>query len=371
MTAVTLEEAKRQADRDQAKARARRGDPKIIDHEDRRTKPNGAAQSAPAVIEARETVPQEAHFMWFPRIPAGMITLIGGRGGHGKGLVCASITASVTTREPYPDGTESGLPRHVLWAETEDPINQVLVPRIIAAGVDRQNLSFATPEIMAGLDLRRFIRERGTRLIVLSPLLSFLKDLTNMNDEMAVRGVLGLLQDSIADSDCALLGIVHPSKKADLAAVERLLGSVAFTNFVRSVMLVGPEGEKEDRLFRMVHAKSNLAISAGDLLYHPFDAGATTPSQYVKLRWEVPDSDVDADTLFDRRKQAGNSSAPSAGEWLVSYLKEHGESLRQEVINAGDLAGYKENALRKAQERNNRIASRQIEFHGPYHWRLT
>jgi AAA domain len=365
---VPLEEARRAPRRGGRKRAANGGgDPfDVIDHADREVK-----APAPRVIEATEASPTEAHFMWFPRIPAGMITLIGGRGGHGKGLVCASITASVTTRMAYPDGTDSGLPRHVLWGETEDPIEQVLLPRVIAAGADRQNLSFATPGIMAGLDLPRFVRERGTRLIVLSPLLSFMTELENMNDEMGVRGALGCLQDSIAGTDCALLGIVHPSKKADLAAVERLLGSVAFTNFVRSVLLVAPEGEKADRMFRMVHAKSNLAIAAGDLLYHPFDAGAAPPSQYVKLRWEVPDADVDADALFDRRKQAGNGSAPSAGEWLVEYLKEHGETMRQEVINAGEIVGHKEHALRKAQERNKKIASRQIEFHGPYHWRLT
>jgi AAA domain len=243
------------------------------------------------------------------------------------------------------------------------------VPRLIASGADRARLWFADRACFAGLDLRAYILANGIRLIVLSPCVSFLA-LTDINSELGVREVLEKLQAAIEGTGCAVLGICHLNKKADLAAIERLLGSVAFSNFVRCVLLVAPENV-EDRTFRLVHAKHNLSWKGDDLLFTPKHVGEDPRDQFVKLEWSRPAANVDAEALFDRKTKANGNAHPSAGQWLVAYLEEHGETLRADLVTAAEKEGFTENAIRKAQERNPRVQSRQDGWQGPYKWSLS
>jgi hypothetical protein len=332
-------------------------------------KPNGAAH--PAILEATTVGATTVSWLWYPRLPAGQISLLGAPGGGGKGLNAAEYTAVVTTGRAWPDGTPGPEPAHVLWCETEDPLAEVVTPRLIAAGADRSRVSFASRQAYADLrdeGLKHFIRSRGTRLIILSPLVSFLAGLADINGELGVRDVLEKLQATIDSTGCAVVGLAHTSKKADLRAIERLLGSVAFTNFGRSVLLVARDRE-DPEWFRLCHAKHNLSTKAPDLLYRPKHVGEDPRDQFVKLEWRQPDQDVDADSLFDRNKSKGNGKL-SARDWLVGYLEDHGRTLAAEVMDAGEKAGIQREAIRKAQYRESRIAWEKDGFPAEVWWWL-
>ena len=214
--------------------------------------------------------------MWFPYLPAGMISIIGAKGGSCKGLTCASLTAAVTTPSLWPDGSGPAQQGAVLWCEAEDPIPEVVLPRLIAAGADLSRVTFASRAAFAAeQDLRGLIQKTGVKLIVQSPMVSFLK-LSDIVSELGVREVLERCQASIDGTGCALIGITHSNKKADLAAIERILGAVAFTNFVRSVLLTAPE-DVDEGTYRLVHAKHNLSTKGDDLICGP-SMSARTPS---------------------------------------------------------------------------------------------
>jgi putative DNA primase/helicase len=333
------------------------------------TKPNGAAP--PSILDATTIGATTVSWLWYPRLPAGQISLLGAPGGGGKGLNAAEYTAIVTTGRPWPDGTPGPEPGHVLWCETEDPLAEVVVPRLIAAGADRSRVSFASRQAYADLGndgLKQLIRSRGTRLIIMSPLVSFLTGLTDINGELGVRDVLERLQATIDHTGCAALGLAHTSKKADLRAIERLLGSVAFTNFGRSVLLVSRDKEDPD-WFRLVHGKHNLSTKAHDLLYRPKHVGEDPRDQFVRLEWRVPDHDVDPDALFDRERSKGNGKLP-ARDWLISYLGERGRVLASEVLKAGEKAGYSRDAVSKAEYRESRIDHDKEGFPAQVWWFL-
>jgi hypothetical protein len=198
-----------------------------------------------------------------------------------------------------------------LWGETEDPAEEVLKPRLVAAGADCRRITFITPKAFAEIDRRKFIKQRSTKLIVLSPFLSYLEGLQNINAELEVRGALEKLLADIAGTGCALLGVAHANKKADLAAIERIIGSVAFTNFVRSVLLIAPNKHNdEEASHRLVHAKHNLSIKGDDLLFTPRHVGEDPTDQFVKLDWSVPvNGNIDADAMFDRGKPHADGKA--------------------------------------------------------------
>jgi hypothetical protein len=333
-------------------------------------KANGEAK--PAILDATTIGAATVSWLWYPRLPAGQISLLGAPGGGGKGLNAAEYAAVVTTGRTWPDGTTGPEPGHVLWCETEDPLAEVVVPRLIAAGADRGRVSFASRQAYADLGddgLKQLIRERGTRLIILSPFVSFLAGLADINGELGVRDVLERLQAIIDHTGCAVLGLAHTSKKSDLRAIERLLGSVAFTNFGRSVLLVSRDREEPD-WFRLVHAKHNLSTKASDLLYRPQHVGEDPRDQFVKLEWRRPDEDVDADHLFDLHKANGHDRRPSARAWLCSYLEEHGRSLASEVLSAGESAGYSRGALAQAEYRESRIGFDKEGFPAQVWWFL-
>jgi hypothetical protein len=252
-----------------------------------------------------------------------------------------------------------------LWGETEDPREKVLKPRLVAAGADAKRYTFITPKGFAELNRRKFIRQRSTRLIVLSPFVSFLAGLQNMNAELEVRAILERLLNDIKGTGCAILGIAHTNKKADLAAIERLLGSIAFSNFVRSVLLIAPnESEDDEASHRLVHAKHNLSIKGGDLLFTPKHVGEDQTDQFVKLEWSTPiNGNVDVDGLFDRQRTNGKPKM-TAEEWLIAFLTGRGESRMEDVIAQGELAGFKEKTLRNAMSKSPKLHSERRGFAG-------
>jgi AAA domain/Bifunctional DNA primase/polymerase, N-terminal len=327
--------------------------------------PLGAVQPASTprrfdLICAAEVEILPLRWLWRRHIPAGMITILGGKGGRGKGLVCASLVASITTGTPLPCSPDVPEIGNVLWGETEDPFPQVLAPRLTAAGADLSRVTLASVQGFGQLDLPQFVRDNNVKLIVLSPMTSFLPALRDNRDEIHVRAALQNLQDGIEGTDCAVLGIAHLNKKSDLDAVERLLGSGAFANFVRSVLLVEREPDTTNDTSRLVLGKWNVTQPTPDLLYTPRYVG-TDPrqdDQAVRVDWSMPEGgSVDATRLFERRAPQRNSAAA----WLVSYLQRHGETSREDVMAAGLDAGHSEGAIRTAQQRTSSI---QIRRHG-------
>jgi len=332
-----------------------------------KTQDEQQAKPAPQLFEADTVECRKVNWLWYPYIPADNLSLIGAKGGGGKGLTCTSLTAIITTGGVWPNERSFGDqdPGHVLWGETEDPMEEVLKPRLVASGANCKLVTFANPEAFAQMDRRKFIKERGTRLIVLSPFLSFLEGLQNINAELEVRAILERLLADIAGTGCAILGVAHANKKADLAAIERIMGSVAFVNFVRSVLLIAPNRSEDDEAtHRLCHAKHNLSVKGDDLLFTPRHVGEDPTDQFVKLEWSKPvNGNVDADGLFDRHSAKANGKAKlTAEDWLITFLTGRGETRREEVVEAGALAGFKEQTLKNAMTKSPRLHSERRGF---------
>lgn len=303
------------------------------------------------VASAAGFKPKRVEFMWHPYILAGHIAILGGRGGVGKGLVAAHVAAVISRGGQWPDGERAGQGR-VLWCETEDPIEEALIPRLTAAGADLEMISFANPR----LDFEAFaklVRELKPALIVMSPLVSFLKGLADIRGELEVRAALEALQALLEQHKTALLGIGHLNKKPDLSGVERLLGSVAFANFVRSVMLIAPEPDHEDGTSRMAHAKHNLSVRGSDWCYRPIQTGEPR-SQFIRLEWTAAPENVDTDTLFDKRKPGDDTALG----WLLAYLQDAGEVDTKVLFKDALEAGHSKDAIKKARQRTRRVQVR-------------
>jgi AAA domain len=302
--------------------------------------------------------PQDADWLWWPYIPAGSITIIGARGGTGKGVLCADLAAKTSRGEAWPfSGGETAPLGNVMWCETEDSFKTTVVPRLIAAKADRRRIILIKPdEFFSKKNLRRRIEQEGICLIVMSPLNSFLEDLKDANSGQSVREALEKVQSNIEDTRCAVIAICHLNKKPDLAAIERLLGSVEYANYVRSVLML----RADDDGVRIVHAKHNLSIQGNDLLFtvHNRQPVKHPRGQFVSIDWEKANENINQDNLFDRKE------GESASVWLSRLLADGEEMECTQIFKQGKLAGHSEGALKQAKSRNPAIKHRFTERFG-------
>jgi hypothetical protein len=154
-------------------------------------------------LTAAQVVPVDAQWTWYPRIGEGGINLMGAPGGTGKGLLCADLAARITKGDVWPFDDDEGAPMgNVLWCETEDSFKAAVVPRLIAAGADRRRVILKKPAEFFELSLRRYIQKMDIRLLVMSPLNSFLEGLKDSTNGINVRNVMEELIEQVEDTQC-------------------------------------------------------------------------------------------------------------------------------------------------------------------------
>ena len=312
------------------------------------------ARKALELTRASDVVVTEVDWLWYPRIPGGRISIVGGKGGVGKGLLLADVAARITRGEVWPLSDDDAREGTVLWCEAEDDVGDTLVPRLIAARADLDRVYFTKPSAFFAEGIAAAARKHDLRLIVLSPLMVFLEEVET-NDNLSVIEALGRLQREVGP-DCAIVGIAHLNKKPDLGAVERLLGSVAFANFVRSVMLLNRD---DNGAVRLICAKHNLSQKGEDLLFTPVNRRPDSPrSAYWGIEWDRPENNIDQDRLFDRTSK---DDRDTAGKWLVEYLGDQEKEFSAITI-AGEARGFSSHALRQAKTRDHRIKHRTEGF---------
>jgi hypothetical protein len=306
---------------------------------------------------------ERVDYLWRPYIPLGEVTVIAGPQGVGKGTAVADIAARVTAGRPMPLDGETMVPGHVLWAETEDSPSHTLAPRFEAARADISRIRIVAPGDSLLANLRKTITENDVRLVVLSPLVSFLSGLEDANSELAVRAALQKILADVTDLPCSVLGIMHPNKQVSAATLQRIMGSTAFTAFVRSVLVIGDKDEQK----RLAHAKHNLSKRGDDLLYSIVQEGANPDDGLIRADWARASDNCCVESLWDRK----TAKRAKTGDWLVAHLVLHGEKPATEVVEAGVAGGYTAAAIMKACQRSKKVKARKEGFDGPWLWSVS
>jgi len=157
------------------------------------------------VIRADKIRAEEIRFLW-GNFPRGMLTLIAGRPGEGKSMFTAYLAAEVTKQR---DG-------YVLFSNMEDPLPQVVRPRLEAAGARLERILFWTPFLPKQIaDLEEIIREHKIKLIVLDPIAAHLS-VSIYNDQEA-RAALSPFSALLARTSCACVAVHHTVKNSSAA----------------------------------------------------------------------------------------------------------------------------------------------------------
>jgi putative DNA primase/helicase len=318
-----------------------------------------------AIIVGADSITPEAVTWIDPgRLAEGALTMAVGLPDQGKSLLCCDLAARLSTGSPLaptPWVPDQGPRRRVLILTIEDTLKTTMIPRLIAAGADRTQISFiqmvrdadgavSILTLEKDLDaLAEAIETEHPTLVILDGLVGYLGNVKSHNDA-DVRRVLSPFAEVLARTNTAGLGLMHPPKVTTNLHYYAG-GSVAFTAVPRVVLGVGPDPEDEgDNPRRFVaKLKGNLYGRVPTLAYH---ITAESDAAVPHLEWEPEPVTVSISDIFSPLPESpeDRSSRRTCEAWLQSYL---GAGLKpaaeaeQEAVDAG----FKKRTIRRARER--------------------
>ena len=246
-------------------------------------------------------------WLWHHFIPRGEITVLAGRGSAGKSTLAMTFAAIVASGGKWPDGS-SAQKGKVVILNTEDDFKSTLASRsqmaLEAIGAKdwmpietetwkvHQSIAEALPKLLGLLASY----EHPPSLLVIDPIIEIMTS-GNSNSAHDVRKALQPIQNFAKQTGMSILGITHLAKyTTDENAVERVLGSNAWTTKPRALLLAHYDSESADPR-KLLRAKSNLGPEGGGFEYEI----KVDEREWVSVKFGKALTG-DADTLTKRRK---------------------------------------------------------------------
>src|SRR5262249_11746008 len=126
---------------------------------------NQKPASVPPFERADRRKPRALAWLWKDKVSLGTITLFIGDPEQGKSLIMRDMAARITPAKAGPDGAPPFGPRDVVMLAAEDPTDQVLLPRLQAAGADLARIHVLPMEETFLLDDKKYM-ERLRWLVI-------------------------------------------------------------------------------------------------------------------------------------------------------------------------------------------------------------
>lgn len=342
-------------------------------------KPDMSGHSGRLVtIPLSDVEAKEIQWLWPNRFPAGMLSLLVGNPGVGKSFLTMYMCSRITTGKDWPDSDNNIEPGSVLLFSDEESLEYAIKPRLESHGADCSKVfavehikrsdgfpdTFSIDEHMTGLRLYLDTLP-DCRLMIFDPITAYL-GAVNANSNAEVRGALAGLQNLAQERNITVLGINHFSKKSDIDAIYRTLGSTAFVAAARSAWAVVLEKQDEEcedepgRLFLPI--KSNYSINPSGLRYEIIDG---------EVVFDDGENRVDIDAIMQKAKTTGGMKA-SKKEAIVSWLK---ETIGSEPVLADDLQdeasekGFSWRYVQRVANDEGVIKEKSGQHNGKYVWK--
>jgi RecA-family ATPase len=339
MTMKLAETRARRVDLDQVKA-IRRDDSKKVE-----------------VVMGSQIDPRQIGWLWPGWLAHGKLHILAGRPGTLKTTAALGFAAAVTSGGVWPDRSAASVGNVLMWSG-EDAAEDILLPRLIAAGGDPANMAFIKGVEEDGTK-RSFDPSRdieglaatcaalgGVNLIVIDPVASIARGDSHKNAE--TRRDLQPLADLAERTQAVVLGIHHLTKRSEGAdPVDRVSGSLAFGAAPRVVLLSALDPKYAEPHGVITRAKSNIGPSRGGYAFvgkhHQLDSHPDIWAERVE--WNEYVNETARDILA--RFEAKAPTQRKAATFLRQALKP-GPRMAAEVIAEGEAAGLNDKALRRA-----------------------
>lgn len=343
---------------------------------------NGARPATSTLTNFTEIVAKPVRFLWRDRIALGKITALAGRPKIGKGLLYSRLIAELTQGRLEGD---LGGPGRAIIVTTEDEPGDTLKPRLMAAGADLSRVSMfqmgskdePVPFRVPGdaEELGRRVAESQTALVVIDPLMEFLDEKTDAHKSKSSRHAISAVNQIAREHGCAVLCVFHLNKGVSTDPLLRHEGSAAFTQIVRSGLMLGfdpddPDGDEGDRRVLAV-SSSNLARLASSLAFQiegrSVEGDTGEPISTAAMRY-VGESTAGSHDLLKGHDDDARAERDEATEFLIQELS-NGSKFASEVTAGAKALGITPYALKAARNKLG-IQSNKDGFQGPWKWGL-
>jgi RecA-family ATPase len=322
-----------------------------------------------------ELTARPVDWLWPGRIPFGAITVLAGEPGLGKSLLTLDLAARLSR------GELSGDAGSTLLLTAEDAREQVVVPRLIAAGADQSRV-LVPPRPTDGLDLplripdemeamRRLVIAGDVRLLVVDPFSAHLPGHVNGNSDKSVRGALAPLAALAEEQNLAVVLVAHLNKGESAHALHRIGGSIALPAAARSVLLLTRDPDDPEQtqgsLRVLAHVKSNLDRFQPSLAYRIDETNVSAIDEPVPAIRELGPSRYTAEQLLALNQPEARSKREEAQELLKAELAD-GPKLVRDLHGRAHELGISLTTLNRAKD-DLGVASRKRNL-GAWEWTL-
>lgn len=292
-----------------------------------------------AVVKWLDKVqPRAVSWIWPGWIPRHKISILGGEFGVGKSYLSMHIAARITQGEGLP-GVASTPQGNVLLLAAEDGLEDTILPRLIEEGADTSKVcaligfkgpvGVESPDLSAHYTrLAALCQEVRPELLIVDPINNYVGSQMDSNNNVHVRSVIQPLVDMAGAYKITMLFIHHFNKNRNLDLRQRLAGSNAYGENVRSAFGVLPSNPEDVR--RVVPIKWNLCTRPAELRYEILD-GRIRWLNTARYAWQQsggePSAEVPSDVpdarhpLFQGTQERSSSwqkptpQMASLGEW--------------------------------------------------------
>ncbi|TXH22627.1 MAG: AAA family ATPase [Mycobacterium sp.] len=322
--------------------------------------------------------PKKQTWLLDNRIPVGTVSGWAGRGGTGKTTYILGMIAKLT-KGTLP-GKFHGTPQTALIWSGEDAWDTVLVPRLIAAGADldkvgrlyiadaRLGTGETAPKLPLDTDrIEKAVIEAGAVLILIDPIASTMSG--DLHREADVRLAVDALA-RVAEKTGSVVMFVRHFGKGGGNASDKMSGSHAFRDAVRSVFLFAEDG---DRVI-VTQDKGNYAPKGDESFAFRLETFTVTTvdgDTEVARVVDLGTSEVSVSDVINRTADVGNDDdSTDVDEWLSELLKD-GPVESAEVYKAADAAGLSKDKAKRAKKRLGVKAHKPGGPGKPWLWELS
>jgi hypothetical protein len=326
------------------------------------------------LVCAADIVPRPLDWIWTGHLLRGSQELLSGLPDHLKSVIQIGWVACATARLPWPNGAPAIEPMNVIMLTAEDTLDQIVIPRLLAAGANMSRVQIikciktderTKRQFLLAEDLERLewsVKKIGdVGLITIDPITAYMGGKTDSHKATEVRAQLGPLKDFSEHMNIAISTITHPPKSAGARAIDHFIASQAFIAACRVGHLVVTEMEDNDFGDRAPTGRmlfTNVRNTAHDgkmptLAYRKEKAvvnqadGITAP----RIVWEgsVNITSDEAVAALSAKKQSDQQIKVQA--FLRELLKDGKQVPQKEIEEAAEAKGFTAKQLRTAREK--------------------